>query len=347
MDVLSALVQQKKKDVEDLKKGGKKWISQKDIKEKERQNALKAIEEADEKRREQELKRLKELEDHLSRSKRAPSGDSNNNLIEEQTPSKRQKAEEHEEGKPPLARDEVIQRLRKRGHVVTYYGESDWRRYKRLCELEIAEHGDELAGGQQNIFLRLLEDQSLSSKDPHHHGGRRRLSDAEAHGFDEDFDDEDDKKEKEEKEPKAQTKEEHVRGWIRKMLGEWETELKQRTEEERSAQLGKIKTAQCKQTRKDLRPLMKKLKHKEEYRSAHDKYIELSIGNAAWPMGVTMVGIHERAGRSKIFTSEIAHILNDETTRKYIHMFKRLISFCQRQYPTDPSQMVCISTVHI
>jgi len=35
-------------------------------------------------------------------------------------------------------------------------------------------------------------------------------------------------------------------------------------------------------------------------------------------MGVTMVGIHERAGRSKIFSSNIAHVLNDETSRKYL-----------------------------
>jgi hypothetical protein len=40
-----------------------------------------------------------------------------------------------------------------------------------------------------------------------------------------------------------------------------------------------------------------------DYLKAHDKYLELSIGNSPWPMGVTMVGIHERSGRSKIFTS--------------------------------------------
>lgn len=31
--------------------------------------------------------------------------------------------------------------------------------------------------------------------------------------------------------------------------------------------------------------------------------MELAIGNAPWPMGVTMVGIHERSGRSRIFSS--------------------------------------------
>jgi pre-mRNA-splicing factor 18 len=44
-------------------------------------------------------------------------------------------------------------------------------------------------------------------------------------------------------------------------------------------------------------------------------------------MGVTMVGIHERTGRAKIFSSQIAHILNDETQRKYIQSIKRLITF--------------------
>ena len=36
--------------------------------------------------------------------------------------------------------------------------------------------------------------------------------------------------------------------------------------------------------------------------------MDLSIGNAPWPIGVTMVGIHERSGRAKIFTSEIARM---------------------------------------
>jgi pre-mRNA-splicing factor 18 len=38
---------------------------------------------------------------------------------------------------------------------------------------------------------------------------------------------------------------------------------------------------------------------------ANDKYNDLAIGNAPWPIGVTMVGIHERSGRAKIFTSQI------------------------------------------
>ena len=46
----------------------------------------------------------------------------------------------------------------------------------------------------------------------------------------------------------------------------------------------------------------------------------MSIGNAPWPIGVTMVGIHARTGREKIFSQSIAHVLNDETQRKYIQV---------------------------
>lgn len=78
----------------------------------------------------------------------------------------------------------------------------------------------------------------------------------------------------------------------------------------------------------------------KEYVRAHDKYLELAIGNAPWPMGVTMVGIHERSGRSRIFSSQVAHILNDETQRKYLQSIKRMLTVCQRAFPTDPSKCV-------
>jgi len=68
--------------------------------------------------------------------------------------------------------------------------------------------------------------------------------------------------------------------------------------------------------------------------------MDLSIGNAPWPIGVTMVGIHERSGRAKIFTSEIARkflfdfwvnfqdIMNDESQKRYVQAFKRLLTIC-------------------
>ncbi|KAI0237070.1 Pre-mRNA-splicing factor 18 [Lamellibrachia satsuma] len=76
------------------------------------------------------------------------------------------------------------------------------------------------------------------------------------------------------------------------------------------------------------------------YLKANDAYLEMAIGNAPWPIGVTMVGIHARTGREKIFARNVAHVLNDETQRKYIQALKRLMTQCQTFFPTDPSRSV-------
>ena len=60
-----------------------------------------------------------------------------------------------------------------------------------------------------------------------------------------------------------------------------------------------------------------------EYVKASDLYLQMAIGNAPWPIGVTMVGIHARTGKEKIFAQQIAHVLNDETQRKYIQVERR------------------------
>jgi pre-mRNA-splicing factor 18 len=76
------------------------------------------------------------------------------------------------------------------------------------------------------------------------------------------------------------------------------------------------------------------------YLKASDAYLQMAIGNAPWPIGVTMVGIHARTGREKIFSKNVAHVMNDETQRKYIQGLKRLMTKCQEYYPTDPSRCV-------
>ena len=79
--------------------------------------------------------------------------------------------------------------------------------------------------------------------------------------------------------------------------------------------------------------------HERNYVKAADEYIMIAIGNAPWPMGVTMVSIHERAGREKLFNQSNAHVLNDEEQRKYFQSVKRLMTYCQRKYPpTDPTK---------
>ncbi|XP_076769302.1 pre-mRNA-splicing factor 18-like isoform X3 [Arvicanthis niloticus] len=88
---------------------------------------------------------------------------------------------------------------------------------------------------------------------------------------------------------------------------------------------------------KDMEVITKFLK---EYVKANDAYLQMAIGNAPWPIGVTMVGIHARSGREKIFSKHVAHVLNDETQRKYIQGLKRLMTICQKHFPADPSKCV-------
>ena len=78
-----------------------------------------------------------------------------------------------------------------------------------------------------------------------------------------------------------------------------------------------------------------------EYVRANDEYLRLSIGNAPWPIGVSMVSIHERSSGQRIRSNQIGHVLNDELTRKWIQGIKRLMTICQRIYPNkNHSKMI-------
>ncbi|KAM0789836.1 hypothetical protein ACM66B_006683 [Microbotryomycetes sp. NB124-2] len=147
---------------------------------------------------------------------------------------------------------------------------------------------------------------------------------------------------------------------IKRVLREWEQSLADRPEAVRRSTQGKIAAATQQTSAEYLKPLFKSLRKRElepdvlrniaeithymqkrEYLRANDAYLRLSIGNAPWPIGVTMVGIHERAGRERVSTSNIAHALNDETSRKYIQSLKRLLTFAQSvRPPEDLSQLM-------
>ena len=76
-----------------------------------------------------------------------------------------------------------------------------------------------------------------------------------------------------------------------------------------------------------------------DFLKANDHYLRCAIGNAAWPIGLTMVGIHERSGREKINTSKVAHVMNNELQRKYFTSVKRLMTFAQKKRPDVPPSM--------
>ncbi|EPQ30566.1 uncharacterized protein PFL1_06852 [Pseudozyma flocculosa PF-1] len=146
---------------------------------------------------------------------------------------------------------------------------------------------------------------------------------------------------------------------LKGLLQDWAEHMAARPDDLKQTTQGKLAAATQVQASEYLKPLFKQLRkrtlapdvlmriaeivhymQKREYRNANDSYLQLSIGNAPWPIGVTMVGIHERSGREKIFSSNVAHVLNDEVSRKYIQSLKRLMTFAQTRYPPKDLSML-------
>jgi len=156
------------------------------------------------------------------------------------------------------------------------------------------------------------------------------------------------------------TPEQNVSRHFKQLLKLWEEELNERSEAEARSAEGKRSTATYQQCRRHMKPFFRQLKHrsmpfdvlnhlieitvnmqKREYVKAHDAYISCAIGNAPWPMGISGTGVHERQGRQHIREDKVAHVMNDETMRKYLQSVKRLLTFGQRvQPPTGPSKQV-------
>jgi pre-mRNA-splicing factor 18 len=251
---------------------------------------------------------------------------------------------------PPISREITIRRLRERGHPITLFGETDWQRYQRLRMLEEREP-IEYIEGMDNEFGKAIKEIDKGDE------GRKR---------DDDDDDIGPSTKGASADGKvvldplaAKCKEDFILFLFKKLLNEWEQELNDRPDAEKRTAQGKVATATYKQCRKHIKPLFKLLKERQlpedildpvheiasfmqerEYVKANDAYLRMAIGNAPWPMGVTMVGIHERSAREKIFSNQVAHILNDETQRKYIQSVKRIMTWSQHKYPNDPSKCV-------
>lgn len=307
-------------------------------------------------RGEEEKLRQKEL---LEKKKaKGPASPTNVNEEKEEPKAAEPAVETPVEQTPPIPREQVIQRLRQRDEPITLFGESDWMRYQRLKALEDREPIEYIAG-MDNEFAREVanideeEEQGRKKKDDDDDDGKGGDGAGEAGtewggaGWLDTLD------------RKKVAKHDYVLILLKTMLNEWEQELNDRPDLEKRTAQGKVATATYKQCRKHIKPLFKLLKDKtlqsdildpvheicchiqdREYVLANDAYLQMAIGNAPWPMGVTMVGIHERSAREKIFSNQVAHVLNDETQRKYIQAIKRIMTWAQRRYPNDPSKCV-------
>ncbi|CAN6892804.1 unnamed protein product [Brassica oleracea var. botrytis] len=276
-----------------------------------------------------------------------------------------------------LPRQEVVRRLRILKQPVTLFGEDDQARLDRLkyvLKEGLFEVDSDVTDGQTNDFLRdiselkkrqksgIMGDRKRKGRDERgrEEGDRGETRDGELSSGGESSDVDADKDLKRLKSNfEDLCDEDKILVFYKKLLIEWKQELDAVENTERRTAKGKKNVATFKQCARYLTPLfnlcrkkglpsdirqalMVMVNHciKRDYLAAMDHYIKLAIGNAPWPIGVTMVGIHERSAREKIHTNSVAHIMNDETTRKYLQSVKRLMTFCQRRYPTMPSKAV-------
>ncbi|EAN34421.1 Prp18 domain protein [Theileria parva strain Muguga] len=327
MDKLLLSIKKKRDDLQQLK-GDKKWIKRADEVEKRKLEAQEQLEKQNQLKKKLINDNFKKIEEFY---------ETNTNLDSTHDPTQ------------DVSVEEVVKRLRKLRQPIVFFGESHKERCRRLFSQET--DIDDLEANQ-NIYVDAIMGRNNYLISKYTHKNQSQLD------FFDDFSG-----------LQQDSKHYKVFEWVSRMLREWESrivESKGDLIKEGKEFEAKKNEAMLVQTKKDIKPLLKLIKSNKldqeildkmeqivnhcnngQFKKAHDIYMLLAIGNAAWPMGVTMVGIHERAGRSKIFTSEVAHILNDETTRKYIQMFKRLISFSQSKYAKDPSQIIQISTNHI
>ncbi|KAF9930351.1 mRNA splicing protein prp18 [Mortierella alpina] len=357
MDLIEATLAKKRSALESTAGGAKKKYIRRGDLEKQREQEYLAEQERERKEKEERERKLAE-EKELKRKEERAAKAAESSSTSTSSPSTPAALPEGTEASPSdeltaatfnIAPEEVVRRLRARGHPIRLFAETDQQRKIRLRALELVEDRSE---GQRNDFMRAMEnaETGLHLEALGQQGGSGT---------------------KEKKSKSDPTKDVDTNAisiellqkdqdklyvliytYFKRLLREWEQDLDQRPDELKRSTPGKLATATQAQSAEYLKPFFKSLRQKalepdvlmriteiaelmikREHMAASDAYLKLSIGNAPWPIGVTMVGIHERSGREKIFSAQVAHVLNDETSRKWIQSIKRIMTFAEKKYP--------------
>jgi pre-mRNA-splicing factor 18 len=241
-----------------------------------------------------------------------------------------------------------MQQLRALGLPIRLFGEDGAGRLERLRHAteqqqhimaglsEMDEFRLGSGHGIRNPFLESKKEQqeTLQQSVAHEDSGKRKVRKEEDNN--EDSNDDDPHK--------------RIYRFFKGLLRQWEDDLALRPETVKRSAAGRNETKTLKQCKDYIRPLFKLCKTRRleeslmvhlikivqyceegEFVKANDSYLDVAIGRAAWPIGVTMVGIHARSGRAKIESSNVAHVMNSELQRKYLTSVKRLMSYCQKK----------------
>ncbi|KAH0472905.1 MAG: hypothetical protein KVP17_003105 [Porospora cf. gigantea B] len=299
MNFLSNIIEAKKKELEAVA-AGNTWVRRGDLLDRAREEYEDKQQLLEEKSQLKEACRLQEFSTFLSTGKRSRE--------DAQRCEMESRARRIDPKKLPMAEDAVKKELRRLGEPSKLFGETDLQTYARLTATTVERAESEL--------LKRPRFDGTPEADYTEPTDERVI---------------------------------RVLSWTDRMTSVWENRLAESKTDSTISDLEHERREKILDVaRKNLRPVRKRLSEgsldvdilealnaivksceTKRFRRANDIYISISIGNAAWPMGVTMVGIHERAGQEKIARSEIAHILDDESTRKYLQCIKRMMSLSE------------------
>ncbi|KAL5605969.1 hypothetical protein BROUX41_006230 [Berkeleyomyces rouxiae] len=228
-----------------------------------------------------------------------------------------------DDGVEDVAEEELVGQLRKLGHPVKMFGESHWQRVRRYHRLSTV-----ITDGPIPTTLRPVEekDMRLDGSVPKDKVERKYLF-------------------------------RQLASYFSMVLAEYQRAMEREKSDTSASRTAYNAMERC---REDIKPLFRKFEkgdiedsvlepiveivkaaQERRYVDANDGYLRLSIGKAAWPIGVTMVGIHERSAREKLHNGEKGHVMGDEVTRKYLQSIKRCLTFAQVRWPpTDLQQLM-------
>lgn len=224
--------------------------------------------------------------------------------------------------------EELLQKLRALNEPAILFGETHLQRLKRYTSLLTLSSAPKLSTGPIPTSLALLPEASIRVPKtvPKDQEGREYLF-------------------------------RQLASYFSLLLSEWARALSARATSVKESTQGRAAENAMLQSLANMRPLFKKFEagdlpdsilspiveivnaaQERRYVDANDGYLRLSIGKAAWPIGVTMVGIHERSAREKLHEGEgggKAHIMSDEVTRKFLQSIKRALTFAQTRWPPE------------
>ncbi|KAF7879517.1 hypothetical protein EAF04_000713 [Stromatinia cepivora] len=280
-------------------------LAQKRKREEEEEEANKAREEKRRRLAEESRKQREEREAEEERKRRKRLG------LPELV---KQDVEEVEED--DIADEELIPKLREMGHPAKLFAESHKQRLRRYRKLGVV-----MTTGPIPTTLVLVEEKDMKVETvPKDEEGRKYLF-------------------------------RQLASYFTMVLTEWEQALEK---EKRDTFASKAAYNAMVQSKENMTPLFRKFEkgdldegilepiveivkaaQEKRYVDANDGYLRLSIGKAAWPIGVTMVGIHERSAREKLHETDKGHVMGDEITRKFLQSIKRCLSFAQVRWPPE------------